>query len=129
MDGTTAKLRLEAWVTQAGKVVKSRVYNCTTCIKNKAKPEGQVMGKLPDFRAQESPAFTFTTVDLFGPYLVKRAVNKRSRMKVWGAIFSCLASRAIYVDIVGAASTEAFLITYRRFQTVRGSPAIIYSRG
>lgn len=43
-----------------------------------------------------------------GSYEVKDEVKKRVRLKVWGIVFSCMASRAIHADIVSDMSAEGF---------------------
>ena len=58
----------------------------------------------------------FTTMDLFGPYEVK----KRVRRKVWGIVFCCMASRAIHTDVVSDQSSEGFPLAYQRFTSPRG---------
>lgn len=45
----------------------------------------------------------------FGPYQVKDDVKKRVTLKVWGAVFCFMASRAIHVELINSVSTEGFL--------------------
>lgn len=54
------------------------------------------MADLPLERTKPARPFEFTTVDLFGLYEVMDEV----RLKVWAIVFCCLASRAIYTDVV-----------------------------
>lgn len=49
------------------------------------------------------------------------------RRKVWGVVFSCMASRAIHADLVEDLSTEGFLKTYQRFTALRGHPRELWS--
>lgn len=42
-------------------------------------------------------------------------MRKRVKLKVWGVVFCCMASRAIHADVVGDQSTEGFLLAYQRF--------------
>lgn len=85
--------------------------NCVVCRKAKAKSCEQLMGDLPPERREPAAPFTFTTLDLFGPYQVKDDV-KRAILKVWGAIFGCMASQAINTELVNSLSTEIFLMAY-----------------
>ena len=48
-------------------------------------------------------------------------------MKVWGVVFSCMASRAVHADIVEDLSTEGFLKAYQRFTALRGHPRKLWS--
>ena len=65
------------------------------------------------------PPFTFTGVDCFGPFEVDRA---RSKVKRYGVIFTCLALRAVYIEIVSSLDTESFINALRRFVARRGLP-------
>ncbi len=76
------------------------------------------MAPLPPERVTAgSPVFTCTAVDYFGPILVKRA---RSQVKRFGCIFTCMASRAVHIEIAHALDTNAFLNAFSRFVARRG---------
>ena len=66
-------------------------------------------------------------MDFFGPFEVRGEVNKRTRLKVYGVLFDCLVSRAVYIDIATDYTTEGFLMVLRRFVSLRGYPSKIYS--
>ena len=85
------------------------------------------MSDLPPERAGPAKPFEFTTLDLFGPYEVKDEVKKRVKLKVWGIVFCCMASRAIHTDLVSDLSSEGFLLAYQRFTSIRGHPAKLWS--
>ncbi|XP_046693704.1 uncharacterized protein LOC124378202 [Silurus meridionalis] len=85
------------------------------------------MGDLPHERAGPAAPFEFTTLDLFGPYEVKDEVRKRVRLKVWGIVYCCMASRAIHTDVVSDQSAESFLLAYQRFTALRGHPRKLWS--
>ncbi|KAM9715791.1 uncharacterized protein ACNS7B_021991 isoform 1-T2 [Menidia menidia] len=124
---TLLKMRKKAWVIQGRRIAQKVVEHCLFCKKSKAKRCQQVMGDLPPERSSPAAPFEFTAVDLFGPYLVKDDIKKRVSMKVWGVVFSCMASRAIHVDLVNSMSTESFLMAYQRFTAIRGHPRKIWS--
>ena len=88
---------------------------------------GANMGKLPMERIQVAPPWYSISLDLFGPYNIKDTVNKRARSKVYGILFNCLVTRAVYIDVATEYSTDAFLMVLRRFVSLRGYPSIIYS--
>ena len=54
-------------------------------------------------------------------------VNKRVKGKVFGVIFTCMYTRAVYCDITQNYSTDAFLLVLRRFVSIHGYPKKIYS--
>ena len=59
--------------------------------------------------------------------MIKGEVNKRSKGKAFGVIFTCLSTRAIYCDLSQNYSTDAFLLVLRRFVSIHGYPTKIYS--
>ncbi|KAI3361784.1 hypothetical protein L3Q82_002121 [Scortum barcoo] len=85
------------------------------------------MSDLPSERITPARPFEYTTVDLFGPYEVKDEVRKKVRLKVWGIVFCCMASRALHTDIVSDQSSEGFLLAYKRFTALRGHPKKLWS--
>ena len=85
----------------------------------------QMMANLPAFRTKAyEPCFTYTGVDYFGPLNVKR---ERSVVKRWGAIFTCLNSRAVHLEVATSLETDCFTNVFRRFINRRGLPKCIYS--
>ena len=65
------------------------------------------------------PAFTHTAVDFFGPLIIKigRKTDKR-----WGALYTCLTSRAVHLDTVEGLFAKNFLMAFRRFIVICGAP-------
>ena len=59
--------------------------------------------------------------------MIKDTVKRRSRAKAYGVIFTCLASRAIHIDLVEGYDTQSFLSTFRRFISIRGYPHTVNS--
>ena len=78
-------------------------------------------------RLQPSPPFTNVGVDFFGPFTIKGEVQKRTRGKCYGVIFTCFVSPAVYVDISSDYSTDSFPQVMRRFASIRGWPRKVYS--
>ena len=63
------------------------------------------------------PPFYFTGVDFFGPFTVWQA---RSYVKRYGCIFTCLASRAVHLEVAHALTVDSFINAFRRFASRRG---------
>ena len=85
------------------------------------------MGRLPEARLKPAPPFTYTMVDLFGPYVVRGEVQKRTSGKAYGVIFTDLVSRAVHIEAVYGYDTSPFLLALSRFASIRGWPEFIYS--
>ena len=56
------------------------------------------MGLLPEARLKPAPAFNHIMLDLFGPYMVRRKVQKRTSSKAYGVMFTDLAVRAVHIE-------------------------------
>ena len=83
------------------------------------------MSDLPVDRVTLSqPPFTCVGVDCFGPFVVRRG---RSEVKRYGVLFTCLAIRAVHVEVVHSLDTGSFINALRRFIARRGQPKEIRS--
>ena len=102
-----------------------------TCVKCKrAHPTlgTQIMGNLPVERCTPSRPFTHTGIDYAGPLKYRSAKGRgHTTQKAWIAIFVCLATKAIHLDLVTDYSSKAFLAALDRFVARRGLPATIFS--
>lgn len=127
VESTLAKLQAKYWVPRARKIIRAIKAKCIMCRRIDKICEGQTMGELPEERLKPSPPFYNTSVDLFGPMYVKDVVKKRTQLKVYGVLFNCLASRAVYIDLAEGYDTSSFLKVFRRFVALRGFPKIVYS--
>ena len=79
---------------------------------------------LPPERVTRSPPFTYTAVDYFGPLY---CADRPGEGKVWVALYTCLAIRAIHLELATDMSAEQFLLTLRRFIARRGTPTQMLS--
>ena len=78
----------------------------------------QIMADLPKDRFQEAAHFTYCAVDMFGPSKIK---VKRSEVKRYGAMFTCLASSAVHIEISQSMTTDTFIQALRRLIARRGN--------
>ena len=120
VEVTLAKMQTKYWVPGARRVIRQVKNQCITCRKLEKKVETQIMGELVPERLQASPAFYHTSLDLFGPFIIRDNVKKRTSSKAYGIIFNCMATRAVYLDVVDGYGTQHFLVTFRRFVTDKG---------
>ncbi|KHJ42945.1 Pao retrotransposon peptidase [Trichuris suis] len=118
-------IRQYFWILRGRQLVKKVRKSCLQCAKEFTKTGEQLMAELPIERlAVGCPPFHRTSVDYFGPILVKSERNRC--VKRYGVIFTCLTIRAVYLDIAQSLSTEDFLLVLRRFVSLYGKPESVY---
>ena len=105
------------WIIRARTAVTVYIRGCVICRKLRGMPCLQKMADLPVDRLEEAAPFTYCGVDLFGPFYIK---EKRSVLKRWGVLYTCLASRAVHIETANSMDTDSFLNSYRRFVCRRG---------
>lgn len=118
-------LRERYWIIGARQAVRQVLRNCVTCRRVYSQPAVQKMADLPVERVTpDKPPFTFIGLDLFGPFLVKVG---RSMVKRYGCIFTCLAVRAVHIEVAHSLETSSFINALQRFIARRGQPLEIRS--
>ena len=65
------------------------------------------MAELLRSRVEPAPQFSYCAVDYFGPWHIKEG---RKEVKKYGALFTCLARRAIHIEVAHSMETE-FILT------------------
>ncbi|KAK3715773.1 hypothetical protein QZH41_002282 [Actinostola sp. cb2023] len=113
-------LREQFWVVKARVSIKTVLGKCLHCRKQLAPRMHQGMGELPQVRMiPYEPPFTYSGVDYFGPFYVKRG-RGRVIEKRWGAIFTCMNSRAVHLEVAKSLETDDFILVLMRFLNRRG---------
>ncbi|XP_072395362.1 uncharacterized protein [Diabrotica undecimpunctata] len=86
------------------------------------------MSPLPLDRVQQARPFSKTGIDFAGPIMIRSSrLRKAPTTKAYIAIFICMVTKAIHIELVSNLSTEAFIASLKRFISRRGNPQIIYS--
>lgn len=119
-------LRLRFWPLGGRSVAKQVVHNCHKCFRAKPRTVQQLMGNLPAPRVTISRPFLQTGVDYFGPLYVRPA-PRRPKVKAYVAIFICMCTKAVHMELVSDLSTDRFLQALRRFISRRGRCTDMFS--
>ena len=82
------------------------------------------MVDLPVHRLAEAPPFTYCGVDMFGPFVIKQQRNEIQR---YGAMFTCMASGAVHIEITHSLNSDSFIQALRPVFTCRGNIKVLYS--
>ncbi|XP_031629044.1 uncharacterized protein LOC116344589, partial [Contarinia nasturtii] len=123
-------IRQRYWIPKLRSELRSFIHKCVTCARYSQKLEGQLMSELPADRVQVGKPFLNTGVDYAGPFELKM-IDKEGKdvikRKCWIAVFVCLKTRAIHLDIITDLTTIAFIACYERFIGRRGRCLRMYS--
>ena len=122
---TMAAIRNAGYFLQSGSnSVKKFLNSCLTCKMLRSKPLEQKMCDLPYDRLKESTPFTFTGMDVFGPFMVSDGRTTRRNTctkKTWAIVFTCLVSRAVHIEPLPSLDISSFKNALQRFFCLRGS--------
>ena len=129
---TLAQTRQEYWVPQGRSQVKKILNDCRIC----PHAEGGSFQMLkipprPKERVAQSFPFEYTGLDYMGPLYVKVYSGESSLLtvkKVWICLFTCLAIRAVHLEVVEDLSAQEFLLCLRKFIARRGTPRQINAK-
>lgn len=121
-------LREKYWPISGRNFARKIVRDCVRCARFNSKPIQPIMGALPKLRVQANYPFHITGVDYAGPLKIKDKKGRGAKQsKCWLCLFICFCTRAVHLEIVSELTTDAFILTLRRFISRRGKPAKIYS--
>lgn len=125
IDTVMNHLREKFWIPTCQTVVRKTFKSCMLCRVKKPKVKLMEMGDIPAERSERCDfPFTFTGVDYFGPIMVKFG---RRYEKVWVALFTCLTTRGIHVELTTSLNTPSAIMALTRFMNLRGVPRKIFS--
>jgi hypothetical protein len=127
---TLFKIRQKFWIINGRQAVRKITTSCLKCTRVNPKLVQQYMGNKPKccVDPEHDYAFYVTGVDYCGPFMLAQH-NKRSTVhrKAYAAVFVCMATKAIHIELVGDLTTKSFLAALARFTSRRGLPNTIMS--
>ncbi|XP_046142834.1 uncharacterized protein LOC123988088 [Osmia bicornis bicornis] len=125
---TLATIRQSYWIIGGRCPIRVFINKCVVCARQRARTAEQIMGQLPKRRVTHSRAFLHSGVDYAGPFSVRTIRGRGGKIhKAYIAVFICLATGAVHLELVSDYSAEAFIAAYKRFSGRRGIPATITS--
>uniref|UniRef100_A0A915MR56 DUF5641 domain-containing protein n=1 Tax=Meloidogyne javanica TaxID=6303 RepID=A0A915MR56_MELJA len=126
----TTIIRQHYWIDKCRKLIERIIYHnldskCYRCARFRAQPyQTPQHPPLPTNRVKFERPFENVGLDYFGPNEYRTADGLA---KYWGAIYTCMATRAIALDVVTDCTAFAFLNSFRRFVAQWDCPLNIYS--
>ena len=121
---TLSSIRQKYWIPQGRRTVNRVLRKCSICRRHEGGPYKMPhMPPIPTERVSTSAPFTYTGVDYFGPLFIK---TKKETQKVWVCLYTCLATRAIHLELMYNMTTQQFLIMFLLVLTIRKVAYVIY---
>ncbi|KAH7714722.1 Pao retrotransposon peptidase family protein [Aphelenchoides avenae] len=154
VETTLALLRRRFWLVKGRRNISTIIRkNCVGCrIAHGPAFRIPEYAKLPAERLRECRPFAHIGLDLFGPFQVRmgsapapepeaepmrprrgpksqrhRQAQPSNLQKVWGVIFTCMATRAVHLEVVHSQSAEHLLQAFDMFMSRRGMPKSVTS--
>lgn len=123
---TLSLVRESYWIPKGRAQVQKVLKRCYQCIKHGGGPyKLPFMPPLPPERVSYSRAFSYVGLDYLGP--LKTQTDDGTQTKRWICLFTCLAVRAVHLELVKDLTTEEFLLAFRRMVAARGCPLMVTS--
>ncbi|CAK1589701.1 unnamed protein product [Parnassius mnemosyne] len=124
---TSAFIRQKYWIVGGNRTIKRLIRTCITCRRHAPSIQPQIMGDLPEARTNPSRPFYHTGVDYTGYVDVKASKGRGIKTnKGYVAVFVCMATKAVHLELVSDLTSSAFLAALRRMAARRGAPRHIY---
>ena len=115
-----AEMRRRFWLLRGRQSIKSLQSRCSGCLRRRGQPAVPKMADLPSARLRiGKPPFYSAGVDCFGPFNI--TIGRRTEPR-WGIIWKCMTTRAVYLDLLDSLDASAFLSSFSRFRSRRGTP-------
>ena len=110
INQTLSLLSTGYWIIAAHEEIMDWERECATCKRRNAKQAEQIAinGLKPSLRA-----FVRTAVDFAGPFLTRQG-RVKSKYKRYLCLFTCLATRAIHLEMAYGLDTDSFLKAFCR---------------
>lgn len=132
VDHLMGKVRERFWICKLRSLSKSTIKYCRDCRRvGGGSYRLPPTPPLPFIRVQEASPFTHTGTDLLGPVMIAekpcRHTNVKEYIKVYVALFTCLVTRAVHLEVVDSLSGDDYLDALTRFTGRRDKPRTIIS--
>ncbi|XP_011870855.1 PREDICTED: uncharacterized protein LOC105563679 [Vollenhovia emeryi] len=125
---TLSFIRNNYWIIGGRAPVRSFILKCIRCARFRQRRAQQLMGQLPIERVTPSRPFLNSGIDYAGPLVIKTWRGRNTRTyKAYIALFVCLSTSVIHLELVTDYSTDAFIAAYKRFTARRGICATLTS--
>ncbi|XP_058840962.1 uncharacterized protein LOC131696440 [Topomyia yanbarensis] len=120
-----SNIRERFWPLNIRRVARQVIHSCMPCFRSKPKVQDQLMADLPEERVNPAPPFLKVGLDYCGPFFMSYLGRKARPVRCYVALFVCLVTKAVHLEIVADLTTQAFLAALKRFGARRSKPSLI----
>lgn len=125
---TLSFIRRSYWIVGGRAPVRSHILKCVRCTRHRGERAKQLMGQLPSSHVTPARPFLNSGLDYAGLVTLKTWRGRAARnYKGYLAIFVCMATSAVHLEVVTDYTTEAFIAAYKRFSSRKGICATLHS--
>ncbi|XP_062542405.1 uncharacterized protein LOC134210368 [Armigeres subalbatus] len=118
-------IRERFWPTSIRNLVRKVIHRCIPCFRAKPKVQDQLMADLPPEKVNLCSPFQRVGVDYCGPFQIAYPQRRSRPVKIFIAVYVCLVTKAVHLELASDLSAKAFIATLKRFSSRRGKPEII----
>uniref|UniRef100_A0A8D8XVX5 Integrase catalytic domain-containing protein n=2 Tax=Cacopsylla melanoneura TaxID=428564 RepID=A0A8D8XVX5_9HEMI len=116
------------WIVGIRSLIRTVLFKCVPCFKSSPRFCQPYMADIPVSRFKQGRAFINVGVDFGGPFSLKTGPRRNSPIsKAYIALFVCMSTKAIHVELVTDLTTAGFIAALDRFVGRRGLPSEIHS--
>ncbi|XP_014215058.1 uncharacterized protein LOC106644171 [Copidosoma floridanum] len=125
---TIITLRQTYWIVSGRRTVRAELTRCITCERYESKSQTQLIGDLPCSRVTQSSPFQKSRIDYASPFSKRLSKHKgKGTFKGYIAVFICMSTRAVHLEVVEDYTKEAFIAAFHRFFSRRGQCTDLFS--
>ena len=120
------EIRSRFWIVKGRKTVRAIIEACSECRRRFSMKTAKMMAPLPRPRLESLRAFDKIGVDYAGPFLTKLGRGTK-RAKRYLCLFTCLATRAVHLEMFYSLDSDSFINAFVRMVSRRGTPSYVVS--
>ena len=116
-EHTLSAVREQFWIPRGREAIKKQLRECPVCQRRRAEPSAPQMAPLPPARFDGRRPFSSVGIDFFGPFYVR---HLRRTLKRYGFLATCMATRAVHLEVTHALDADSCLLALRSVWGRRG---------
>ena len=116
---------LYCYILEGRELVRKFTKSCERCRFLRKKTIEVAMGPVSEHQLRIAPIFYVTQVDIAGTFKAYSPHNKRTTIKVYLAVFCCVATGTVCLKTMEDYSTESFIQSFTRLSCEVGYPKLL----